>query len=168
MNLNTAPMSEQPLSLRQSWQNLRAEQPNLRIRNAAQLLNVSELELLQTEPEDLVIRLQPRAGEIMQRLEAVGPVMTLARNEQVVHETEGTVRDFKVSDKSNMGLCLGEIDLRTFFNQWQHAYAVCEIGKNGQDRHSLQFFSKAGEAIQKVYQLDETNRAAWQTLVADF
>jgi len=168
MNANSAQLDLPTESLAQRWQTLREQQPGLRIRNAAQLLNVSEMELLLAQPEGQVVRLRPQAGDIMQRLERVGRVMTLARNEEVVHETKGTIKDFKVAGKSNIGLCVGEIDLRTFFNHWQHAFAVCEKGKDGQERHSLQFFSGAGEAIQKVYQVDETDRAAWQALVADF
>lgn len=168
MNANNAQLNRASETLAESWRKLREQQPGLRIRNAARILNVSELELLLAGDESQAVRLRPRASDIMQRLESVGPVMTLARNDEVVHETTGAIKDFKTAPKSNIGLCVGEIDLRTFFNHWQHVYAVCEKGKDGQERHSLQFFSGSGDAIQKVYQVEETDRAAWQALVAEF
>src|SRR5690554_3743339 len=119
MNATTAQLDVPAESLTQRWQALLEQQPGLRIRNAAQLLNVSEMELLLAQRESLVVRLKPQAGDIMQRLEGVGRVMTLARNEEVVHETKGTIKNFKVGGKSNIGLCVGEIDLRTFFNHWR-------------------------------------------------
>src|SRR5690606_29429698 len=75
MNANSAQLDLPTESLAQRWQTLREQQPGLRIRNAAQLLNVSEMELLLAQPEGQVVRLRPQAGDIMQRLDRVGRVM---------------------------------------------------------------------------------------------
>ena len=154
--------------LRDAWRNLQQEQPGLRIRNAAEMLGVSEMELLVSGAPDKVVRLQSRCGDLLRQLEALGPVMTLARNDQVVHETTGMVRDFKVTAQGNMGLCLGEIDLRVFFKHWEHAYAVSEPQAEGAIRQSLQIFSPAGDAIFKIYRVTETDGTAWNNLVAEF
>ena len=151
-------------TLRQQWQALRDDNPQLRIRNAAEQLGVSEMMLLLTEPESRVQRLQARFPTLYQDLPLLGRVMTLARNDEVVHETTGVMGKFSVTGNGNMGLCLGAIDLRVFFSHWRHGYAVTESGPRG-ERHSLQFFDAAGGALHKVYAVAETDMAAWQALV---
>lgn len=152
-------------ALRQQWQALREENPQLRIRNAAEQLGVSEMMLLLTEPEDRVQRLRTRFPELYQDLPLLGRVMTLARNDEVVHETKGAVSKFTVN--GNMGLCLGAIDLRVFFSHWRHGYAVTESGPKG-ERYSLQFFDASGGALHKVYAVEGTDMNAWQALVARY
>lgn len=149
-------------ALRERWQALLAEQPRLRIRDAAARLGVSELQLLLSEPAEQVLRLDATPNRIFAGLPAVGRVMTLTRNETVVHETKGAIVDPQVSGA--VGLCLGEIDLRLFFSHWQHAYAVRQSAGGGHD--SLQFFDAAGGALHKIYALDDSDTAAWQALVA--
>lgn len=154
--------------LHAKWQALREQQPALRIRNAADQLDVSELQLLLSQPEAWVTRLEPHCGEILTALETLGPVMTLTRNDEVVHETTGTVKNFKVTAQGAMGLCLGEIDLRVFFNKWAHAYAVSEPDTEGQVRHSLQFFTASGDALFKIYRGAHTHAEAWSELVGRY
>ena len=154
-------------NLRSQWQRLRADQPRLRIRDAATQLGVSELQLLLTEPADEVLRLEPRAGEIIQALEGLGRVMTLSRNEAVVHETKGVIRNVDIAASGQMGLCLGEIDLRLFLGKWKYAYAVRQGAQGGRD--SLQFFDAAGTAVHKIYffgeEDDSTYKAAWNAVI---
>lgn len=153
-------------SLRARWDALRAEQPRLRIRDAAAQLGVSEMALLLTEPAIEVVRLDAPPGDIMKSVEDVGRVMTLTRNESVVHETKGLLKDLDVSASGKMGLCLGGIDLRLFFGQWAHAYAVRQAGGGGRD--SLQFFDAAGAALHKVYHFDEATAPQWNAVVDRF
>jgi len=148
-----------PTPLHQRWQQLRATQPKLRIRNAAEQLGVSELALLRTEP-DRIQPLRPDFGDLFNRLLDVGPVMTLARNDEVVHETTGVLENFQHSPGSGMGLSTGALDLRLFFKQWRHAYAVTENG-----RESIQCFDAAGNAVHKIYRVEATNADAWRALV---
>ncbi|PKM22381.1 MAG: hemin-degrading factor [Gammaproteobacteria bacterium HGW-Gammaproteobacteria-14] len=151
-------------SLRRQWLVLRDQNPTLRIRNAAQQLGVSEMSLLLTEPEDHVLRLKDTFSDIYASLSGLGRIMTLARNDEVVHETIGTMTRFTVSAQGRMGLCLGDIDLRVFFSNWAHGYAVTDKGPKG-DRHSLQFFDASGAAVHKVYAVSATDMTAWQELV---
>ena len=157
-------------ALRSQWERLRAEQPRLRIRDAATQLGVSELQLLMTEPADEVLRLEPKAGEIIKSLEGLGRVMTLSRNEAVVHETKGVIRNVDIAASGQMGLCLGEIDLRLFLGKWKHAYGVRQSAQGGRD--SIQFFDASGAAVHKIYFFGEDDdaayKAAWNALIERF
>lgn len=165
MNQSVNVQQDQLQELRHAWAELKQQNPHLRIRNAAEQLNVSEMELLLTQEAGRVVRLDVPMGKLMQALEGLGPVMTLARNDQMVHETKGRVENFKVMAEGKMGLCLGAIDLRTFLSHWQHGFAVSEAQSDGSDRLSIQIFSASGDAIFKIYAIDATDRSAWQALI---
>ncbi len=156
--------SHEGTQLLSRWKQLQTEQPRLRIRNAAEHLGVSEMALLLCSDRHEVRALRPEAGEILRDLQAAGRVMALSRNEQVVHERHGTYTDFRVSGAGKMGLCLGEIDLRTFLSHWRWGFAVTEPAGEG-IRRSLQFFDRAGQALHKVYQTALTDEAAFLQLV---
>ncbi|PIE43448.1 MAG: hemin-degrading factor [Gammaproteobacteria bacterium] len=161
--MNTTPPNE----LKKSWMELKAASPNIRIRNAAETLGVSEYELLLTGVDVNLTHLEARHGELLQALEGVGSVMALTRNDLAVHEKHGTYTNFKVTGKGAMGICLGAIDLRVFLNRWRHAVAVTDTGGK-QTRHSIQFFDAQGNALHKVYQTEATNQSAWENLIRSF
>ncbi len=101
---------------------------------------------------------------ILSEMPAVGRVMCLTRNEHCVHERHGRFEDVQVTGPH--GLVLGpDIDLRLFLGSWKHGFAVREPLKQG-ERLSLQFFDGAGEAVHKIYATDETDRAAFDALIA--
>lgn len=153
-------------TLAQRWQQLLEEQPKLRIRNAANALGVSELELLLSREEG-VQPLKPEFGALMSAMDAVGDVMILTRNNQVVHEVTATFNKFTVAGKGAMGLAVGDIDVRVFLNQWAHGYLVTEnTGKI--TRESMQFFSVYGLALHKIYKTEASNTAAWDELVGEY
>ncbi|WP_417520993.1 hemin-degrading factor [Marinobacter sp.] len=153
-------------SLAQRWKALLQEQPKLRIRNAAQQLGVSELELLLTRNEG-VRPLKHEFGALLSDMDDVGDVMILTRNNQVVHEVTATFNQFKVAGKGAMGLAVGDIDVRVFLNQWAHGYLVTE--NTGQiSRESLQFFSAYGLALHKIYKTEATDSAAWDALLGNY
>ena len=153
--------------LKKQWQQLKEENAQIRIRNAAEQLNVSEAELLCTGLGDNVFRLRPDFANLLVDLEKLDSVMALSRNEQVVHEKHGIYTDFKIRGNGAMGLCLGAIDLRVFLNQWQYGFAVSETTATG-IRNSLQFFDREGKAIHKVYKTENTNADAWDALIAKY
>ncbi|GAA3563661.1 hemin-degrading factor [Marinobacter xestospongiae] len=154
-------------TLAQRWQALLAEQPNLRIRNAARELGVSELELLLCREAGSVTPLVADFGGLLKAMDPVGEVMILSRNEQVVHEVTAAFHDFKVGGSGAMGLAVGDIDVRVFFNNWHYGYRVLESGRGG-TRESLQFFDGHGRAVHKIYRTDGTDAEAWEALVARF
>lgn len=153
-----------PLAAR--WADLRAAEANLRIRDAAKKLGVSEAELLATRLGDGVARLQDPWPKIIAAMGKAGEVMGLTRNEAVVHERHGTYGELSLD--GHVGLIVGEdIDLRIFFGPWAHGFAVTEETKTG-PRHSLQFFDGTGRAVHKIYATEKTDMAAFQAIAETF
>ncbi|MCB1167681.1 MAG: heme ABC transporter ATP-binding protein, partial [Leptospiraceae bacterium] len=133
-----------------NWQKLREKDAHIRIRDAAQKLDVSEMELLLTR--DTVSALRPEFSAIMGEAGSLGRVMALTRNEACVHERKGTFEN--ISAKGGSGLVVGpDIDLRIFYDHWAHAFHVVDEVR-GETRHSLQFFDKFGQAVHKIFQLE--------------
>ncbi|WP_148864367.1 hemin-degrading factor [Marinobacter fonticola] len=156
-----------PSSLADRWAALRAENPGLRIRQAAHELQVSELELLLCREPETVQPLKPSFPALLEAMDTVGEVMILARNESVVHEVTGRFKEFRTSSSGAMGLALGQIDVRVFFRNWAHGFRVQEQVRSGQ-RESLQFFDAHGQAVQKIYRTDNTDATGWQSLLDRF
>lgn len=155
------------ISLQEQWDLLKKEQPNLRIRNAANALGVSEVELLCLQLGKEVIRLEPKFSDLLQAIESLGKVMALTRNDEAVHERKGVYLNPDFSSP-HAQLFVGEdIDLRIFSSFWQSAFAVIEPTKNG-DRRSLQFFGKDGSAVHKIYLTPQSNVIAFDTLVQKY
>lgn len=157
-------MQTQQQSLKQQWDNLKNEQPHVRIKNAAQILGVSEAELLATQINESVIRLKPEFSSILIDVVKLGKVMALTRNEECVHERKGIYLNPDFSSPY-AGLFVGDdIDLRIFLNAWSKAFAVSEKSKAG-ERKSLQFFGKDGLAIHKIFLLKESDEEAFDLIV---
>lgn len=154
-------------TLKAQWEALKAENPHLRIRNAADQLGVSEAELVATQAGDTVTRLRPQFADILTEVEKLGKVMALTRNEECVHERKGVYLNPDFSSPF-AGLFVGEdIDLRIFISHWDKAFAVAEKSEHG-DRKSLQFFGKDGLAIHKIYLTPDSNEEAFETLVEKY
>lgn len=146
------------------WSRLRGEQPTLRIRDAATTLGVSEAELVATGIGTTATPLAADWRSILSEMPQVGRVMCLTRNEHCVHERHGRFEHVRVTGPH--GLVLGpDIDLRLFLGSWKHGFAVRDPLKQG-ERLSLQFFDGSGEAVHKIYATDETDRAAFDALIA--
>lgn len=145
---------------------LRRENPKLRARDAAEVLGVSEAELVAAGGVGQVRRLGGDWGELLKALPGIGRIMCLTRNEHCVHERHGAFED--VSVNGLMGLVLGpDIDLRIFFSQWKYGFAVADLGPHG-ERVSLQIFDGHGVAMHKIYSTPETDMTAFEALVARF
>ncbi len=145
-------------SLSEKYAALKAENPKLRIRDAARNLGVSEAELVATGEN--VVRLTANFPEILKEIQNLGSVMALTRNDNAVHERHGVYTN--VSFEGPVGLVVNpDIDLRLFMMSWKWGFAVNEGG-----RQSIQFFDKSGEAVHKIYVTDHTDKAAYEALVA--
>jgi putative hemin transport protein len=154
-------------TLKQQWEALKAENPHLRIRNAAEKLGVSEAELVATQAGETVTRLKPEFAAILTEVESLGKVMALTRNDECVHERKGVYLNPDFSSP-HAGIFLGEdIDLRIFIGHWAKGYAVAEKSEHG-DRKSLQFFGKDGLAIHKIYLTADSDAAAYDALVEKY
>jgi putative hemin transport protein len=152
--------------LRQRLRDLRAGQPGLRARDAAQALDVSEAELVSSGVEETASRLTTAWRDMLAAMPTLGRVMCLTRNEHCVHERHG--RFEQVSANGPHGLVLGpDIDLRIFFGQWHSGFAVAEDTRSG-PRRSLQFFDAHGTAVHKIYATAETDMTAFDAWIARF
>lgn len=154
-----------PLATR--WQNLRAELPNLRIRDAADKLGVSEAELLATGLGDTVTRLDSDAASLLHALPEVGRCMALTRNPHAVSEVRGLYGGVELG--GHAGQVVGtDIDLRVFPSHWKHIFAVNEPHpqRAGERRRSIHVFDASGIAVHKIYLEPEGNAATWDGIVA--
>jgi putative hemin transport protein len=175
--------------LKQKWIALKEQSPKSRIKDCAEILKVSELELLATDllPNRIPVgalsqsssgeqeeKVNPRvtvlAGtpwDILARAKDLGYVMALTRNDSCVHERKGIYGEISVTGK--MGLFTGEdIDLRIFFHSWKYSLAVEEEDESGNSKRSLQFFDRYGRAVHKIHLNEKSNHAEFQKLVRDF
>lgn len=150
-------------TLKQKWNALKIEQPQLRIRNAAEVLGVSEGELIATQVGENVTVLKPDFQAILMDIEKLGKVMALTRNDECVHERKGVYLNPDFSSP-HAQLFVGEdIDLRIFGSHWKYAFAVVDG-----DKKSLQFFGKDGLAIHKIYLTKDSVEAEFDALVEKF
>jgi putative hemin transport protein len=154
--------------LYQAWQSLRAEQPRLRARDAAERLSVSEAELTASRLSVDAVRLRPEWASLLPALGELGYIMALTRNEHCVHERKGYYREVSVMANGQMGLVVSaDIDLRLFMGGWASVFAVAEETPRGTQR-SIQIFDKQGVAVHKVFLTDDSELSAWEPLVERF
>ncbi|MGF6158558.1 putative hemin transport protein [Ensifer sp. KUDG1] len=145
----------------------RAENPKMRERDIAAQLGVSEAALVAAECGLTAVRIDADANRFLSRVEELGEVMALTRNESAVHEKIGVYE--KITTGEMASIVLGEqIDLRVFPSAWAHAFAVTKKDDKGEVRKSLQFFDKWGNAVHKVHLRAASNDAAYEKIVADF
>ncbi|NJM53519.1 MAG: hemin-degrading factor, partial [Blastocatellia bacterium] len=164
--MNTA--TETKLNLKETWKNFKAENPKVRIREAAKQIGVSEAELLATEIGENVIRLNNNFAEILHDLHKLGYVMALTRNEEIVHERKGIYENANTELPHKMALFVNpDIDLRIFLANWHFGFAVTSESPRGTIR-SLQFFDIDGTAVHKVYLTDKSDLAEYEKLIERF
>ncbi|MEZ4806759.1 MAG: ChuX/HutX family heme-like substrate-binding protein [Flavobacteriales bacterium] len=160
-------METMTTTLKQRWDELQRAHPMTRIRNAARMLGVSEVELLATRIGDGVTRLNNDHRGMLGEVHKLGRVMALTRNNDVVHERKGIYLNPTINP-GPVGLFVGaDIDLRIFWGPWASAFSVMEPGKDA-PRYSLQFFGSDGEAIHKIYLLPESDAGAFHDIVERF
>lgn len=155
--------------LKQKWAIARETNPDLRIREAAESLQVSEAELLATDVGGNVVRLAGECAEIVAQLPALRRIMALTRNDEIVHERKGEYGKVEIMrGHGTMGLVLGEaIDLRIFFDRWHFAFAVAGESARGATG-SFQFFDRSGTAIHKVFLTETSDFAAYEKLIEKY
>lgn len=153
-------MENTAVSLRERYKTFKSENPKVRIRDAAKQLRVSEAELVAVSTG--TIRLGSDIADILKAIPSLGYVMALTRNDFAVHERKGEYR--KIGINGHVGLVVNpDIDLRLFLNVWKFCFAVNDDG-----RKSIQFFSKDGEAVHKVYLQEQSNLEAYNNLIERF
>lgn len=133
---------------------------SLRARDLSKALGISEAQWVASGCGPLKSQQLEGTGQaLFKELGQLGEVMALTRNDNCVHERQGVYCNIEA--EQSIGLVLGpDIDLRAFFSCWQTVFAVQENG-----RHSLQFFDTEGAAVHKVYCTENTDTAAYLSLV---
>jgi putative hemin transport protein len=147
--------------IRKSFASLRVEK-NHRHREIASLLNVTEVELLDshvgvTKLESIksfpnlarAIRLKPSWSSIIQDSQGFGEVMSLTRNAHAVHENLAFYKHASSSD--GVGMVLSEeLTMRLMYERWEHGYLFEEC-KSTVVQRSIQFFDEFGTSIHKIF-----------------
>lgn len=149
-----------PEAIRQA----RADNPKMRERDLAQQLGISEAGLIAAHCGINVVHISPRIETFLTKIESLGEVLALTRNESAVHEKIG-VYDKPVVGKHASMLLGAQIDMRLFPTSWAHGFAV-EKEDGDTVRRSLQFFDAAGEAVHKIHLRPASNLQAYNALVA--
>lgn len=155
--------------LSKRWEDVKNNNPGIRIREAAKRLNVSEAVLLATTLGENCIRLEGNWKKFLKRLPELGRVMSLTRNESCILEHKGTFEEVKTFGKNDhaMATVIGAIETRVFFKNWHVAFAVKQQKKD-RELTSLQVFDKSGDAITKIYLQDASNFDAYNSIVGEF
>ncbi len=154
--------------LKNKWAEFRAENPSIRIRDAAEKLGASEGELLATGIGENVVRLKNDFKDLLGDLHTLGRVMALTRNEQIVHERKGIYENAQTDLPHKMALFVNpDIDLRIFLSNWHHAFAATVENPRG-NLQSIQIFDKDGTAIHKIYLTKDSDFSAYENLVEKF
>lgn len=153
-----------PISLLARYETLKSETPALRQRDAANLLGVSEAQLVACLPDSQ--RLKPTFDTLLPALAQLGTLKAITRNHAVVHEKDGSFDNLTLSDKVGLVLNQDGLDLRLFISHWQSVFAVEQTTPRGTLR-SLQFYDEFGDAIHKLYLKDDSKLPLWQALIAE-
>jgi putative hemin transport protein len=162
MTKSTTPQT--PLAER--WNAYRESNPTTRNRQAAEDLGVSEADLVEAECGLSAVRLDANWGELILKLESLGPLLALTRNDAAVHEKTGVYENAQLHETHHMGQVLGDaIDLRLFLSKWEYGFAVKLEKRSGHELRGLQFFDEHGTAVHKVYLREASDEAAYNTLI---
>jgi len=147
--------------IRKSFASLRVEK-NHRHRDIASLLNVTEVELIDshvgvTKLESIksfpnlarAIRLKPSWPSIIQDSQGFGEVMGLTRNAHAVHENLAFYKH--TSSIDGVGMVLSEeLTMRLMYEKWEHGYLFEEC-KSTVLQRSIQFFDEFGTSVHKIF-----------------
>ena len=154
------------ISIRDDYERIKSARPNMRARDIARELHISEAELLCSRIGQEIVKLEGDWAELIRLTPSLGRVMALTRNDSCVHEKHGEYDNISIGP--GHGLVLNrDIDLRLFMSHWHFGFAVSEIVSSGK-RHSLQFFDIDGEAVHKVYMPKGNNLEAYKAIVNKF
>ena len=151
-------------SLAALWADIAAGTAQGHARDSAEAAGFREGQLIAAGIGSGVIRLDGDWAQVLPRLESLGEVKILTRNDAIVHEKIGRFGNVSVSGTTALVLNR-EVDLRLFLGHWHHAFQVTTASRHG-PRTGILFFDLHGDAVHKIYQTEATDRAAWDALVA--
>ena len=164
----TPASTQSPEVLRARWEEAAQERPNQFPSEIARQLGVSEGELQASKIGQGSVRLDSGWVEILGRLHTLGEVKAITRNEYAVLEKNGVYPKFEHFGVHSMFVS-EDIDMRISLSEWQLGLAVRSAGKRpGVESRSLQFFCKDGTAVHKIFLLDVSDAAGFNSLVDQF
>ena len=147
--------------IRKSFASLRVEK-NHRHRDIASLLNVTEVELIDshvgvTKLESIksfpnlarAIRLKPSWSSITQGIQGFGEVMSLTRNAHAVHENLSFYKHASFTDDVGM-VQSDQLTIRLMYEKWEFGYLFEECKSHVLQR-SIQFFDEFGTSVHKIF-----------------
>jgi putative hemin transport protein len=158
-------MTQQPAVIPSDIRAFVADNPNLRARDAADKLGISEAQLVAARVGAGTTRIAAHPDRVIPAAERLGEVMALTRVDACVHEKVGEYGNYHPGEHAAMTLT-ENIDLRIFPSHWVHGFAVETETEQG-PRRSLQIFDAAGDAVHKIHLRDGSNHDAWAGIVAD-
>lgn len=141
----------------------RLDAPNLRDRDLANNLGISEAQLVAAHIGFCTRAIEAHPDALIPAAKTLGSVMGLTRNTQCVIEVGGEYTEYHSGDHAAMVLAPA-IDLRIFPKHWVHAFAV----EKQTDKHmlrSLQVFDAAGDAVHKIFLRGHSRHDLWPDLI---
>lgn len=145
------PADERAMTLREQYELYKTAHPRQSAHETAAALGVSEAELVMIGLGHNAVLLQPDMQAILHAIGQVGHVKALTRNEDCIHERKG--------------LYDPAIYVQLQLDQWHIAIAVHDADNK---RDSIEFFSASGTALHKIILTEQSNRKAYEALVARF
>ncbi len=144
------------------------QHPNLRSREAAKRLNVTEAELLASCANDTSFHLMNHPEALLSALQTVGEVLIVTRNESVILEKKGTFKDLVFDTQNGFKILKSDsLGLHLLLNSCRYTFLVIEEKHIGH-RKSLQFFDRHGQAVQKIYLTQNSNEQAFEKIITRF
>ena len=144
-----------PSALRDAWDALRTAQPNIRPREAALALGVSEAELIATGCGAETLRLSSPWPPLLTGVSRLGRVVVQTRTARSILEERGTYPSHLLRSRGGDG-----IDVRFACDRWFLGYAFQEAGVR-----QLAFYDRSGTAVHKIFLPDGSRDAGWDELV---
>jgi putative hemin transport protein len=154
--------TENKSSIARAYEHLLVENPKIRFRDAAEQLNVSEAELLFHTKMGTLLNITPET--CIEAFKDFGRVMSLTRNEACILEHKGEFEEVEISGP--VATVIGPIETRAFFHGWNHFFAV-EQRKGTGIMRSIQVFDRFGDAVTKVFILNDKPNSAYEQLKAN-
>ncbi|MBU2961837.1 hemin-degrading factor [Citreicella sp. C3M06] len=158
-------MAQNPPLSAQDIRTARIEKSNLRERDLAEQLGISEAQLMAAHVGHGVTRITADPDRLMTAAEKLGEVMALTRTPSCVHEKVGRYANYHSGEHASMVLN-EEIDLRLFPRHWVHGFALDQQTEKGR-RRALLVFDAAGDAVHKIHMREGSEHGAWEAVVAD-
>jgi len=158
-------MAQTPPLSAQDIRSARLDTPELRDRDFADKLGISEAQLMAAHVGHGVTRISADPDKLIPAAEQLGEVMALTRTPSCVHEKVGHYANYHSGAHASMVLN-DEIDLRIFPRHWVHGFALDQETDKGR-RRALLVFDAAGDAVHKIHMRAGSDHDSWSGVVSD-